>query len=130
MNSNADKWFSIYTRLKNCDENGIGTCVTCGKMQHVKHQHCGHYIGRQHMATRFDEMNAGIQCVNCNSFNEGRKDVYEKYLIEKHGKQNIDLLKLRGKSTKHFSKFELGQIAKYYKSEAEKLAKVKQIKIW
>ena len=130
MNSKADNWFSKFVRLSEADSNGIGTCVTCGLKKHIKGLHCGHFIGRQHQATRFDEMNAHCQCVTCNTFNEGRKAEYEHYLNSRYGQVMVDLLKLRGKSTYRRSKFELTKIAEYYKIKAKELSKEKGIALW
>ncbi|MFA5715563.1 MAG: recombination protein NinG [Candidatus Paceibacterota bacterium] len=128
--SKADKYFSLWIRLRDADEYGYAKCCTCNAHHPVKSMDCGHFIKRQHMATRFSEMNGNVQCKNCNAFEQGRNEVYEKFLVKKYGQDKVDLLKMQGNSTRKISKFELDQIAKYYKSEAEKLAKVKQIKIW
>ena len=40
------KWFSIYIRLRDSDENGYGKCFTCGKIIFWKKGDCGHGIGR------------------------------------------------------------------------------------
>ena len=130
MTTNADKWFSLFIRIRDCDSDGIGTCVTCGLKKSVKYLHCGHFIGRQHQNTRFDETNAHIQCAGCNTFNEGRKDVYEKYLINRYGQDKVFILKAAGIMTRKRTKFELIHIADFYKIKAKELAKEKNIKIW
>ncbi len=52
-------------------------CYTCDKIDHYKNMDCGHWQGRRYTGTRFDWRNTRIQCTTCNSFNEGRKDVFE-----------------------------------------------------
>ena len=128
--SKADKYFSLYIRLRDADENGIGTCITCGLKKHIKGLHCGHFIGRQHQATRFDEKNGHCQCAGCNTFNEGRKAEYEHYLLSRYGEQYVNLLKILGQSTCRRSQFDLDAIAKYYKDKATELSKSKGIPLW
>ena len=128
--SKADKYFSLYIRLRDADENGIGTCCTCGLKKDVKYMDNSHFIGRQHQATRFDEMNCHTACKKCNGFEEGRKDVYEKFLIEKYGEDRVNLLKLRGQSTCKRNKLDLDYLAVYFKGQAVELSRKKGIELW
>ena len=128
--TNADKWFSRFIRLRDSDENGIGKCCTCGAIKEVKNMDCGHFIGRQHMQTRFSTMNAHVQCKRCNGFEEGRKAQYKEFLIEKYGIINVNLLEVQGYKTKKYSAFEMKEIEKYYKEETNKLIKEKNIQKW
>ena len=128
--SRADRYFSLYIRLRDCDENGIGTCCTCGAMKPVKEMDCGHFIKRQHMATRFSEMNCAVQCKRCNAFEQGRDADFERFLIEKYGEERVAWLKMQGKSSCKRSKFELTEIAKHYKQRAIELGKDKSLEIW
>lgn len=128
--SKADKYFSLFIRLRDADENGLARCCTCGKLIDVKYSDCGHYIKRQHMATRFDERNCACQCKRCNAFEQGRDTEFADFIEKKYGGSVLIQLKLAGRSTKKFNKFELDQIAKYYKQAAEKLAKEKGIELW
>ena len=128
--SKADRYFSLFIRLRDADENGIGTCCTCGLKKDVKYMDNSHFIGRQHQATRFDEMNCHTACKKCNGFEEGRKDVYEKFLIEKYGSDRVNLLKLRGQSTCKRTQLDLDYIAVYFKQKATELSREKNIKLW
>ena len=82
----ADKTFSLYIRRRESDRNGNVVCVTCDKIDHWKRMHCGHYIPRNHLSTRFDERNVACQCPGCNLFGAGKHDVYAIKLISKYGK--------------------------------------------
>lgn len=128
--SKADRYFSLFIRLRDCDENRLAKCCTCGKIIDVKYADNSHFIGRQHQNTRFDEMNCHTACKKCNGFEEGRKAEYEQFLINKYGADKIMILKAAGIMSKKRSQFDLDQIAKYYKEQAEKLAKAKNLKIW
>jgi hypothetical protein len=126
----ADKYFSLWIRLRDADENGCAYCITCGVYKPVKMMDNSHFVGRQHQATRFDEMNCHTACKMCNGFEEGRKAEYEHYLVERYGEQDVNLLKLRGQSTCHRSAFDLKQIAEFYKLKAKELSKEKGILLW
>jgi len=125
----ADKWFSIYIRLRDSDENGVVRCCTCNVVRYWKAVDCGHYIKRQHMAARFSEINCNAQCKGCNCFQQGNDAKYAEFIINKHGRQAYELL-LSSKRTNHkYSQFEIDLLAKEYKEKALQLAKEKGIKL-
>lgn len=128
--TNADKWFSLYIRLRDADENGCAKCCTCGDYKPVKLMDCGHFVKRQHMATRFNTVNCATQCKRCNGFEQGRDAEFERFLIKKWGSEWIKGLKIQGTLTHKYSQFEIDEIAKHYKIAAVKLAKDKNLKLW
>ena len=83
-----DRAFSKKVRERDCP-GGIGVCVTCKRLKPYAEMDCGHYLGRQYFATRWNEMNCAAQCRYCNRFNEGLKDKFRAALIEKHGEEAI-----------------------------------------
>jgi hypothetical protein len=95
LEKKLDRIFSEYVRLSNTvtPESEYCRCITCGKIYHWKEIHCGHFISRSVKATRFNEINCNPQCVNCNSFNQGKWLDYEQALIEKHGLEAVESLK-------------------------------------
>ena len=42
----------------------------------LQKQDAGHFIGRQHLITRYDERNVHAQCRKCNRFEYGRQYEY------------------------------------------------------
>ena len=115
-----DKWFSRFIRLRDSD-NGVGRCCSCGKFVNIKKAHCGHYINRKHLSTRFDEHNCHLQCISCNTFDEGNKEGYTLYLQEKYGKDIIQVLILRKNQSQKMSKFEIKALTDHYKNEVKRL---------
>lgn len=85
MVAKADAAFSIYIRHRDADGRGNCRCVTCEKVAPIKEMQCGHFVSRVHRSLRWDERNAAAQCVGCNMFHEGRKDVFAVRLVEKYG---------------------------------------------
>ncbi len=122
-----DKEFSLFIRLRDAMENGFFKCISCGQIKPFAQADCGHYINRQHMSTRFDEMNCNSQCRKCNRFMEGNIQNYRKGLIAKYGEQRVAILESKQRITQKYSDFEYEQLIKYYKSLNKKLRKEKDL---
>lgn len=127
--NNTDKWMSIYVRLRDSDENGICRCVTCETRKPWRQMDNGHFIKRQHMATRYKETNCHSQCKKCNYFEQGNDAKYEQFIIDKYGEDELNKLKAARHSTCKIGAFELKQLEKYYKEKAINLAKEKGLTI-
>lgn len=112
----ADTYFSIYIRKREADWRGYATCVTCGKVDEWKKMHCGHYISRGVLATRFDEQNCHTQCPRCNIFLNGNYASYSLYLINKYGNNIIKELHERSKTINQLGYDGYKEITDKYKS--------------
>lgn len=121
------KWFSLWIRLRDTDENGYGKCITCGRVIHYKKGDCGHGIPRQHKATKYNEMNNSLQCKPCNGFEGGKREVFKQRVDERWGPGTWDKLELMSRSVCKRGAFEYEVMATYYKGEVEKLKKMKSI---
>ena len=121
----ADTWFSRYIRLK-YSNNGVCQCVTCGKWKQAKDIQNGHYISRGVKALRFSEYNAHPQCVKCNMYHEGRKDIYGRFIISKYGKEIKESLD----KAQPLVKLDFNSISEYYRKKTNELLKEKGIKKW
>ena len=99
--------------------------ISCGKIKPFNKADCGHYINRQHMSTRFDEMNCNAQCSHCNRFMEGNIQDYRRRLVAKYGERNVLLLEAKKNVSKQFSDFQLEKLITHYKEEAKKLKEAK-----
>lgn len=72
-----DPVFHEYIRRRDCDDHtGMTTCISCNKPVHFSETDAGHFIGRQHLITRYDERNVHAQCRKCNRFEYGRQYEY------------------------------------------------------
>lgn len=125
----TDKWFSIFIRLRDSDENGYCKCATCNTVLFWKSIQCGHYVKRQHSGARYHEKNAHAQCVPCNYFKQGNDAVYKQVIIERYGQQAHDLLKTAERGCTKHSKLELKIMAEDFKKKAQKLANEKGLTI-
>jgi len=125
----ADKWFSLFIRLRDSDDNGYARCCTCGKVAHFRNMDAGHFANRQFKAVRFNEKNVNTQCRHCNRFCEGNGAEYSMFMIKTYGEGTVKRLIATKKIYTKMGSFEIEQIAKYYREKAKELAKEKGIKI-
>ena len=92
-----DTLFSRFIRNKYVVDGKL-YCYTCGKEGEVKTMHCGHFIPRHYLATRWDEDNCRPQCVGCNVFGRGQQLDFEENLIKEIGAERVNAMKL----TRHY----------------------------
>lgn len=82
-----DQAFGRYIRLR---DNHV--CYTCGlKMEPSKSQ-CGHFVPRQYLSLRFDEINCHAQCYACNMLYNGQPSAYAARLKKDYGADIIEKL--------------------------------------
>lgn len=99
--------FSTYIRLRDANNEGIVTCITCGDKHHWTEVECGHYILRGNMATRWELKNCNGQCTLCNSTQDGKADLHAEAIDRLYGAGTADLLERMGREERHFSEPEL-----------------------
>jgi len=91
---------SKFTRQRDCDENGYGNCVTCGKWIHWTEGDAGHFLSGRMNGILFDVRGIHLQCKPCNGGFRNQKyskdevaENYEKYMLKRYGRAIIDDLK-------------------------------------
>lgn len=120
----ADTVFSKYIRQRYADENGMVSCITCGKVKHWKEVDCGHYVSRAKQSTRYDTRNSHAQCKGCNQWQGGRF-VEHGFAIDKlHGEGTYRALLEKGmmeckRGARHFEAIALEFEAKLAELHAE-----------
>ena len=143
----VDKWFSKFIRLRDCWDNfdsvrnglincTMGYCCTCGKpvtihdgIEWNPNAHAGHFITRDCKSTRFDEKNAHLQCSHCNTFKSGKQFEHSLFIDKKYGSGTAEKILIKSKQLCKRNRYDLEVLAKYYRLEAQKLAKEKGIKL-
>lgn len=119
-----DKVFSLFIRIRDT-KNGVFSCISCGKNKPYSQADAGHFINRQHLSVRFDEVNVNAQCRKCNRFQEGNNQGYRLGLISKYGNQAVNLLDVKKSMTLKFSSFELELLIKHYEGKVKDFEKMK-----
>lgn len=120
-----DGVFSEYIRLRDSRPFRYKAfrCISCGEVKPYEQMDCGHFIGRTHMATRFDEENCHGECRACNRFDSSHMIYYQRNLEKLIGKSRVDMLIVRGHSTKKWTAWELEILIKHYTEEVNKMKK-------
>jgi hypothetical protein len=116
-----DTEFSYCVRLRDSDENGMATCITCGDKQHWTDMDCGHFVKRGNKSTRWDLKNCGPQCRLCNSTPDGKEDEHAAYIDERYGNGTALQLRRTGKEVEHFTEHELNNMCQELKVEVKNL---------
>lgn len=82
-----DSIFSKYIRAR--DNH---TCYTCKIVLDPKKSQNGHFVPRQYLATRYDEVNCHCQCYACNILYNGQPSAYAARLERDYGKGTVEML--------------------------------------
>jgi hypothetical protein len=116
-----DKVFSTYIRLRTADEFGNVTCVTSGLTGHWKTMQAGHFYTRGRYPTRWDETNVHVQSVQSNIFLKGDYINYTRFMIDKYGREYVDELEIKSKSTEKISTPRLKEMIAEYEEKNKQL---------
>ena len=127
LKKELDKWFSLFIRLRDADENGIVICFTSGRAYHYKNIHAGHFISRKRLSTRFCEVNVQPQSAADNIFGQGEQYTFGKELDYKYGKGTAEELHIKSLRTLKISRSDYEEKISYYKTAVDKLKKEKGI---
>ena len=112
--------FSKFIRLRDSDDNGYCSCISCGKTEPWKYQEAGHYTSRTNAMLKFDEINVNSQCVMCNRYKNGNPEGYKKGLIVKYGEDVLRVLEIR-KGFYRLSHSEIDEKINYYKKRVKEM---------
>lgn len=104
-------------------------CISCGLIKPISQADCGHYINRQHMSTRYNEMNCNAQCRSCNRFDEGNIQGYRRGLIQKYGEQKVLLLESMKNDYVKYSEAEYRILIAGYRSRYKKILKERNLSL-
>ena len=127
----ADMYFSRYIRVK-YSENGYCTCFTSGEIIPIKEIDNGHYMKREHKATRFHEDNCRPQSKTDNGDikHNGKQVEFRANLIKEISLERVLEVERLSKTTiKTDAKF-YRDIAKKYRLKLNELQKKLNVKYW
>lgn len=117
----ADQVFSEYVRRSEADEHGYITCLICGMRVHWKQADNAHFIDRDQMTTRYDDLNCWPTDRHCNRFDDNHRDRYEKALVSLIGQSEVDSLFVRSRSLRKFFPWEIEEMITEWKDKISKL---------
>lgn len=119
LKKEADKWFSIYIRTREMDEDGFVSCFTCGRKNHWKKMHAGHFQSRRHLSTRWHPKNVEVQDPKCNLFGQGEQYVFSVKLDQKYGEGTAEEMKTLSNTIMKFSRFDYEMLIEEYKEKCK-----------
>jgi len=122
-----DSVFSKFIRMRDADDSGMATCISCGSVKKWREGDAGHFISRGKMSTRYDEQNVHFQCKKCNIFRNGEQYLYSLALDRKYGEGTAERIYLESNKTKKTSIGELRRMIKHYTRQIDEITKQKGI---
>ena len=119
----ADDIFSKYIRRRDANPQNpfYLNCFTCGKPERIEFAHCMHFIDRDQMATRYDEMNCHGGCEKCNCFDPDHHITYAMKMADKYGTIVVGNLIIKSKGLQKFMRHELEEVLQTYKDKLKSL---------
>ena len=124
-----DKIFSLYIRLRDIMPNGMGRCISCGKIKPYREFDCGHFFGRANMATRYDEDNCSAECQVCNRQDANHLERYRANLIKRIGEARFAALNERAHSVKKWDDSDLNELIQLYTHKVKRLSREKGVNV-
>lgn len=118
----ADEIFSKFIRYRDMKDGKIH-CFICGTPVKFAEAQAMHYIDRDQMSTRYDEMNTHSGCEDCNCFDRTHHFKYHTKMVLIYGADRVHDLVLKSKSLQKFMRFELQEIIDKYKVLVSQLKK-------
>ena len=92
------------------DSDGRNGCVTCGRRDYWRSLHAGHFIKRQHLATRYDSRNVHPQDAYCNTYRGGALIEYTLFMQKTYGQDVVDELMRLKRTTAKFTRSDLEEM--------------------
>ena len=127
----ADTYFSRYIRVLN-SFNGRCTCFTCGTIKDIKDCDNGHYLKREHKATRYHEDNCKPQCRTCNgdTKHNGKQAEFRVNLVNLIGEEKVVKLEELAKTSIKADGYFYKSIADEYRIKLNELQLKLKVKYW
>jgi len=122
----ADRVFSQYIRLKNCDTRWNCICCTCGKIYSRREIQNWHYKSRWDMMYRYSEENCHPQCYKCNVIYWWNYRNYHKYMLNRYWEKVEEEIRNNKKSVKYNQERYEKAILYWFSCIKEYLKKIKK----
>lgn len=110
----ADEIFSKFIRYRDM-KDGVIRCFICGISLRFNEAQNMHFIDRDHMPTRYDELNSHAGCQWCNCYDPVHKERYFMTMVSSFGGDLVEKLLKKSNGLQKFMRFELQEIIDKYK---------------
>jgi len=122
LKKKLDNIFKLYIRMRDLP-NGYGNCCSCNRQILFSESDGGHFINCGAMPVRWDEMNVHAQCRPCNRFKEGNGPGYTLFMIDRYGRDRVQLLIQKSEVTTKYWDFEVEMMIKDYRARVKDMKK-------
>ena len=127
----ADTYFSRFIRLAH-SKDGLCTCYTCGTIKEIKEVDNGHYLKREHKATRYHENNCRPQCKTCNGDvkHNGKQAEFRVNLSYEIGDDEVIELERLARTTIKANYLFFKELSDYYRIKVNEIQRKLKVKYW
>lgn len=116
----ADIAFGSYIKARDT-KDGVIRCFICGNVVPRNQCQAMHYVDRDQMAVRYDEINVHAGCKPCNMYDTFHKTNYIDAMMNVYPAEQIFELLDRSRSLAKFTRYEIGEIIDTYKDKLKQL---------
>jgi len=120
--------FSKYIRLRDAlatiGNNRQCKCITCEDIRNIYGMGCmqaGHFIPGRNNAVLFNEEQVHGQCYVCNKIKSGNWVEYERVMVKRHGRAEVERMKADAEKTVKMTAQDMVDIQEKYKKKIEEL---------
>lgn len=92
LKKRLDALFSLYVRYSAVEKDGQVSCYTCPFRGLPRQLQNGHFVPRQYLSLRYDEVNCHPQCYACNQLYNGQPSAYAERLERDYGTGTVAAL--------------------------------------
>ena len=124
----CDEVFSEFVRVRDARPfSGLVDCFICGVTIPWRSSHAMHYIDRDQMSVRYDEINVNAGCQSCNCLDDDHRESYRHVMIIRYGIEEVKRIEFAFRSLRKFMRPELHEMIGYYKGRIKELRKQKHL---
>ena len=124
LEEKLDRIFSVFIRLRDCDEHWIVHCPLCSRKWHRTESQNMHFRKRTFKKYKFSEINCHAWCEHCNVMLNWNEWAYAIRMIEKYWIEITKQLKF-DKSTFKIHTYEFEEMIEHYLECIKELAEEK-----
>ena len=126
LEEKLDRIFSVYIRLRDCDEKWIVKCPLCSRRWFRRDAQNMHYRKRTFKKYKFDEINCHAWCEHCNVMLDWNESEYTFRMIENYWIETAKRLK-HDKWTLKIHTYEFEEMIEKYLKLVRELAEKKNL---
>ena len=121
LKKRLDAIFSVWTRRRFANSEGMVACICCGAVKRWQDQQCSHFVSRSYLATRFHPENCAPACQQCNVFKHGNLAAYAAWGVNRYGQDWPQRMVSLSRETGKYSRADLQAMIEDYENRINEL---------